>query len=114
MSQIDAFSKPVQESLQMLGNLIQSARKAAKYTAKELAQRAGVNRKTITRLERGDPGIGLGLFITVLWLLDIPLLRGIDIGNRQNRTQIALLLRSLNQNQIQRVRHTTKSPYDKF
>src|ERR1700738_842812 len=108
MSHIDDLPRPVQDSLQILGNLIQSARKAAKYTSSELAQKVGVNRKTITRLEKGDPGIGLGLFITVLWLLDIPLLRGIDIGNRQPRTQIALLLQSLDQNQVQRVRHTAK------
>lgn len=112
MSQISALPQAVQETLQMLGNLIQSARKAANYTSEEIAQKAGVNRKTITRLEKGDPGIGLGLFITILWLLDIPLLRGIDLGNRQSRTQIALLLRSLKQNQVQRVRHSSKNPYE--
>ncbi len=113
MSQISALPQAVQEALQMLGELIQSARRSANYTSEEIAQKAGVNRKTIARLEKGDPGIGLGLFLSVLWLLDIPLLRGFDLGNRQSRTQIALLLRSLGQNQVQRVRRSSKSHYDK-
>jgi len=107
MSQIFDFPKPVQDALQILGKITQSARKAAKYTSAQLAEKARVSRKTIARLEKGDPGVGIGLFITVLWLLDIPLLQGIDIGNRQPRSQISLLLRSLSQNQVQRVRHST-------
>lgn len=114
MTQIDDLPKPVQETLPLLGMLIQSARKSAKYTVAELAQRARVDRKTISRLEKGDPGVNLGLFITVLWLLDIPLLQGVDIGKRQSRTQISLLLNSLAQNQAQRVRRPQRGLTDEY
>lgn len=111
MSQNNVLPRLIEDILQTIGLLIQSARKEARYTSAEIALRAGVSRRTITRLEKGDPGISLGLFINVLWLLDIPLLRGMDIGNRQARSQISLLLLSLDRNQAQRVRHPSKGPY---
>jgi transcriptional regulator with XRE-family HTH domain len=108
------WPQPVQEGLSIIGQLVQHARKAAGLTSAQLAQRAGIERKTLSRLEKGDPGIGLGLFLTVLWLLDIPLLQGIDIGHRQSRTQIALLLKSLDDNLARRVRRPTKKVADDF
>lgn len=108
------YPQPVQEGLSLVGQLIQHARKAAGLTAAQLAERSGVERKTLSRLEKGDPGISLGLFLTVLWLLDIPLLQGIDMGHRQSRTQIALLLKSLDANLVRRVRRPTKKAADDF
>lgn len=108
------YPQPVQEGLSLIGQLIQHARKAAGLTAAQLAERSGVERKTLSRLEKGDPGISLGLFLTVLWLLDIPLLQGIDLGHRQSRTQIALLLKSLDDNLARRVRRPTQKAADDF
>ncbi len=114
MTHIQQWPQPIQESLGLIGQLIRHARKAAGLTVAQVAEKAGVERKTLTRLEQGDPGIRIGLFITVLWLLDIPLLQGIDIGHRQSRTQIALLLKTLGGNQVQRVRKATKKSHDNF
>jgi len=114
MSHIKSWPQPVQESLQLIGQIIQYARKSAGYTIAQIAQKAGVERKTIARLEKGDPGINLGLLITILWLLDIPLLQAIDIGHRQPRTQLALLLKSLSKNQVQRVSSSSKKHDDDF
>lgn len=104
-------SRVVEESLKMLGQIVQTARKEAGLTRDALAVKAGVGRNTIMRLEKGNAGVGVGVLLTVIWLLDIPLLQGIDIGRRQNRSQIAMLLNSLNQEKVQRVR-TKKEKYD--
>lgn len=102
MSQSSGLPQPIQESLQVIGKLIKHARKEAGITMTALAQRAGIERKTVTRLEKGDPSVGLGIFITIIWLLDIPLLNGIDLGRRQSRKQLSMLLDSLAGSQRQR------------
>lgn len=38
-------------------------------TAAQVAERAGVHRLTVGRLERGDPQVGLGVFLTVARVL---------------------------------------------
>jgi len=45
---------------------IKIARKRRKITATALADKLGINRATIKRLENGDPGVGLGLFFEIL------------------------------------------------
>lgn len=98
------FSYPVQESLSLIGKTIYLARKEAKLSMSALAQRAGLERKTIARIEKGDPNVGLGIFLTIVWLLDIPLLQGINLGHRQSRKQLSLLLNSFIDRQIERRR----------
>ncbi len=44
-----------------LGEHIRTWRKLLGLTAEQLAERAGVNRGTITRLERGDVAVGIGV-----------------------------------------------------
>ena len=36
-----------------------------------LAERIGVGRRTVARLEKGDPGVALGVFLTALWVLGL-------------------------------------------
>ena len=36
-----------------------------------MAERAFVGRNTITRLERGDPGVSIGIYATVLFILGL-------------------------------------------
>jgi DNA-binding XRE family transcriptional regulator len=114
MTHAQHWPQPVQDSLELIGELIRHARKAAELTIAQVAERANVERKTIARLEQGDPGIRLGLFVTVLWLLDVPLLQGIDIGHRQSTTQIALLLKMLGNSQMRRVRKANKRVNNDF
>ena len=96
------LSQPVEESLKLIGKIVHFARKEANLSMAALAARAGLERKTIARLEKGDASIGLGVFLTVLWLLDIPILQGIDLGHRQSRKKLALLLDSFNEKQTRR------------
>jgi transcriptional regulator with XRE-family HTH domain len=48
-----------------LGEHIRTWRKLLGLTSEQLAERVGVNRGTITRLERGDAAIGIGVFLSV-------------------------------------------------
>lgn len=46
------------------------------YSAEAVAQRAGISRKTLYRVERGDPAVALGIYARVLQALRLE----IDLG----------------------------------
>ena len=60
-------------AVQLLGALVEAERKARRITAKELADRLGVDRGTLQRLEGGDPKVEVGLAFEACALLNIPL-----------------------------------------
>lgn len=49
-----------------LGGNIKRARLRRAYSSETLAQRAGIARKTLYRVERGDPSVALGIYARVL------------------------------------------------
>lgn len=55
--------------LAKLGSDIAVARKRRRFTQQRLADGAGVNVATIRRLERGDPGVSLGVLVMTLLTL---------------------------------------------
>lgn len=63
-------------SLQEAGRLISEARQRRGLTLVELAHRAGVDRRTLSQLESGRPGVSIGLFFQILSLLN--LVKGIE------------------------------------
>jgi len=54
-----------------LGQRIQLARLRRKLTAVLFAQRLGVSRDTLQRLEKGDPNIALGTYLRALRVLGL-------------------------------------------
>ena len=64
-----ALPHPVRRALKKLGADISAARRRRGVTAKLLAQRAFVNAKSLTRVERGDAGVSMGVYATVLFTL---------------------------------------------
>jgi len=52
-----------------LGDRIRLARLRRQYTAETMAQRAGITRKTLYRVERGEPTVALGIYARVLQAL---------------------------------------------
>ncbi len=44
-------------------------RKLLGYTAAQVAERAGISRPTLTKIEHGDPGVRLGSVLAVLRVL---------------------------------------------
>src|SRR5882757_3892883 len=52
-----------------LGDNIKKARLRRSYSSETVAQRAGITRKTLYRVERGDPAVALGIYARVLQAL---------------------------------------------
>lgn len=52
-----------------LGENLKKARLRRAYSAETIAQRAGITRKTLHRVERGDPAVALGIYARVLQAL---------------------------------------------
>jgi transcriptional regulator with XRE-family HTH domain len=61
----------VSASLARLGDSIKTARKRRRINMQEMASRMFVSRKTLHRLERGDPGVSIGTLASALWLLGL-------------------------------------------
>lgn len=53
-------SRYSRDALLLLGTLIRRARLERKLTAAALAERAGISRGLIQRIEKGDPGCAIG------------------------------------------------------
>ncbi len=51
------------------GDNLKLARLRRKYSAETVAQRAGISRKTLSRVERGDSAVALGIYARVMQVL---------------------------------------------
>ena len=56
-------------AIEKLGADLAVARLRRKESLKTWAQRMGVSVPTLQRLEAGDPGVGIGIVVTALWLI---------------------------------------------
>ena len=54
------YSRYSHDAVVLLGQLIRRARIERKITATELAERAGLSRGLLQRIEKGDPGCAIG------------------------------------------------------
>jgi DNA-binding XRE family transcriptional regulator len=52
-----------------VGENIKKARLRRSYSSETVAQRVGITRKTLYRVERGDPAVALGIYARVLQTL---------------------------------------------
>ncbi|TCP61421.1 Xre family transcriptional regulator [Rhodovulum bhavnagarense] len=59
----------VERALHSLGSDLRTARIRRRMSVDDLAQRAGMNRKTLMRLEKGDEGVSIGALGRVLLIL---------------------------------------------
>jgi hypothetical protein len=62
---------PVKRSLAKLGDDLKSARLRRRLTTTMVAERAFITRSTLAKAERGDPGVSLGIYATVLFVLGL-------------------------------------------
>ena len=60
---------PAHQAIAVLGANIQTARKRRGWTLNEMAGSMLVTRKTLSRLETGDPAVGLSVLAAALHLL---------------------------------------------
>ncbi len=54
-----------------LGQRVRIARVRRRMRAEDLANACGIGRRTLYRIETGEPGIALGMFLGVLWKLEL-------------------------------------------
>lgn len=57
--------------LRAMGDRVRRARLRRAYPAEIVAQRAGISRMTLMRVERGDPAVALGIYARVLQALGL-------------------------------------------
>lgn len=57
------------EALRALGENLAIARVRRKESQRAWAKRLGVSIPTLIRMEQGEPGVGIGIYATALWLL---------------------------------------------
>ena len=62
---------PVKRALTKLGADIKGARLRRRITTTLMAERAFVARSTLQKVEQGDPGVSLGVYATVLFILGL-------------------------------------------
>lgn len=67
------MSRYAADALIYLGRLIREARIVRKETGEQLAERAGISRGLLQRIERGDPGCSAGAVFEVAALAGIRL-----------------------------------------
>ena len=60
---------PVERSLRKLGQDIRAARLRRRIKAAILAERAGISGPTLWKIEKGDPGVSIGMYACVLFSL---------------------------------------------
>jgi transcriptional regulator with XRE-family HTH domain len=60
---------PVSRALRKLGHDIRDARRRRRIPVAILAERASISRMTLNKVEKGDPGVSLGTYATILFAL---------------------------------------------
>lgn len=68
-----AYSKVAQEAAILLGKQIRLNRKQRRWSEHNLAERAGISRATLQKIEQGDMGCAVGLVFEVAVLVGVPL-----------------------------------------
>src|SRR6202049_2092014 len=60
---------PVKHALRKLGHDIRDARRRRRIPVAIAAQRASISRTTLVKIEKGDPGVAIGSYATVLFVM---------------------------------------------
>ena len=68
---LSSLPQEMAEAVSRLGEHIRIARKRRRMTLEEVASRMFVTRKTLSRLEHGDPGVSLAVLASALWVLGL-------------------------------------------
>ncbi|SMG65927.1 XRE family transcriptional regulator [methanotrophic bacterial endosymbiont of Bathymodiolus sp.] len=104
------YSRYSRDAVALLGGLIRSARKERKLTIQEVAERAGISRGLLQRIEKGDLKCAIGAMFEVASIVGVKLFDADDSTLakhiRQTEDKLALLPKS--------VRNTTRSVDDDF
>lgn len=73
MAKQRAYSRYSQEASLLLGKQVKLGRKQRQWTEQNLADRAGISRATLQKIERGDMSCAIGLAFEVATLVGVKL-----------------------------------------
>ena len=59
------------KAMTILGENIKLARLRRKLTAEQVAERAGISRRTLVSVEKGLPSVAMGIYVQVLFVLGL-------------------------------------------
>ncbi|PTX52358.1 helix-turn-helix protein [Gemmobacter caeni] len=78
---------PLLGLLSRMGSDLSAARRAQAITQDDMAGRLNVARRTLIRMERGDPTVSLGAYATAAWVLGLEerFLSGFHPGTEEGR-----------------------------
>lgn len=62
---------PVQHGLRRLGRELRAARLRRRIPVAVLAERAQISRATLAKIEKGEPGVSMGIYAKVLFVLGL-------------------------------------------
>jgi DNA-binding XRE family transcriptional regulator len=90
-----SYSRYTRQAISLLGTLVRARRTQLKMTTQELANRAGISRDLLYRIEKGDPRCELGVAFEVATIVGVPLfeedLAGLKVRQNQAEEKLALL-----------------------
>ena len=73
MKRTRAYSETVQHVAELLGAQVRQGRIEREWTMRQLAERAGIDKNTVSKVEHGDPSVALGTALDVAVLVGVPL-----------------------------------------
>jgi transcriptional regulator with XRE-family HTH domain len=100
-----ALPLPVQRALRKLGRDIRDARIRRRIPTTVMAERASISRTTLNKAEKGDPGVSLGTYATILFVLGLSERLGELADIRSDKVGLELEDETL----PQRIRHRKRS-----
>jgi transcriptional regulator with XRE-family HTH domain len=110
MTKLKPYSRYSRDAEVLLGQLIRLARISHKLTHEQLAERAGLSRGLVHRIEKGDPGCAIGAVFEVATIVGVRLFDAdqstLATGIAANTTTLMLL--------PQAIRTSTKPVKDDF
>lgn len=86
------YSRYTAEALHLLGGQIRLGRKRRRWSEGELAERAGIARATLQKIERGDPAGTIGLVFEVAALVGLKLFDADLAGLERHRAETDAVL----------------------
>ncbi len=96
----------VKRVLVKLGNDVRDARKRRRIPVRVMADRALISPTTLLKIERGDPGVAIGFYASVLFVLDLSDRLGEIVDASTDELGLSLAAQEL----PQRVRWPRRSP----
>ena len=93
------YSRYSADAVQLMSSLIKIARKERKLTAQDVADRAGISRGLVQRIEKGDMKCSIGAVFEVAAILGVKLFDGdensLSKNLRRNEDKLSLMPKSI-------------------